>query len=266
MVKTDCTRDAELLEEALGSHMFQNNSIDSSLSPNNLDDLEIENNFENDFEYGFSNLVDSLEDIVESEKNKKESISVPVNIEEEYSVEECLTEETEQNSISSEEFVDTFNKCDNTPEELTEDLIESQLNQLFTDDLEMDNNSKENNQDLMDDQEDPDNVELVTVNDSFEEFAEVVYPCLIINGATSQEEVNFLKRFQVRKENSKAIFLYCEAPQGIIEIGHVELSLQFLLTLSRMPGYKLFSVFSEKSTKQEINLTNPEVLINFISF
>lgn len=261
MVKTDCTSDAKVLEEALGSPMFQNDSIDSSLSPNNLDDLEIENNFENDFEYGFSNLVDSLENIIESEKNKNESINVPVKKEEEY-----LTEETEQSSISSEEFVDTFNKCDDTLKDLTEDMIESQLNQLFTDDLEMGRNCEENNQDLLNDQEDPDNIELVTVNDSFEEYADVVYPCLIINGATSQEEVNFLKRFQVSKEDSKAIFLYCEASQGVIEIGHVELSLQFLLTLSRMPGYKLFSVFSEESTKQEINLTNPEVLINFISF
>ena len=96
-------------------------------------------------------------------------------------------------------------------------------------------------------------------------YAEINYPCLLLNGASTNEEVEFLRSFSTVENNSKAIYLYCEAPQGVCEIGYIKLNLKFLLTLSRMPGYRLYSLYSSTSERNEIKLDNPEFLRNFIS-
>lgn len=96
-------------------------------------------------------------------------------------------------------------------------------------------------------------------------YAEINYPCLLLNGASTNEEVEFLRNFSTVENNSKAIYLYCEAPQGVCEIGYIKLNLKFLLTLSRMPGYRLYSLYSSTSERNEIKLDDPEFLRNFIS-
>lgn len=96
-------------------------------------------------------------------------------------------------------------------------------------------------------------------------YAEINYPCLLLNGASTNEEVEFLRSFNTVENNSKAIYLYCEAPQGVCEIGYIKLNLKFLLTLSRMPGYRLYSLYSSTSERNEIKLDDPEFLRNFIS-
>lgn len=96
-------------------------------------------------------------------------------------------------------------------------------------------------------------------------YAEINYPCLLLNGASTNEEVEFLRSFSTVENNSKAIYLYCEAPQGVCEIGYIKLNLKFLLTLSRMPGYRLYSLYSSTSGRNEIKLDDPEFLRNFIS-
>lgn len=96
-------------------------------------------------------------------------------------------------------------------------------------------------------------------------YAEINYPCLLLNGASTNEEVEFLRSFGTVENNSKAIYLYCEAPQGVCEIGYIKLNLKFLLTLSRMPGYRLYSLYSSTSERNEIKLDDPEFLRNFIS-
>ena len=96
-------------------------------------------------------------------------------------------------------------------------------------------------------------------------YAEINYPCLLLNGASTNEEVEFLRSFSTLENNSKAIYLYCEAPQGVCEIGYIKLNLKFLLTLSRMPGYRLYSLYSSTSERNEIKLDDPEFLRNFIS-
>lgn len=96
-------------------------------------------------------------------------------------------------------------------------------------------------------------------------YAEINYPCLLLNGASTNEEVEFLRSFSTVENNSKAIYLYCEAPQGVCEIGYIKLNLKFLLTLSRMPGYRLYSLYSSISERNEIKLDDPEFLRNFIS-
>ena len=283
MVKTNYICEANSseknLSESLKDSFFESRITESPVSPNNLDDLEVES----DFREGLSDLADSLENILEHEqkklsalndcnehtelsKNNQKSVDDIVNDSEVGDKKEIVAGQIKQNVDTPESYSDLSVNSDDVLKSLTDELLESKLDQLFEDDLDSENNDKEFNQELMEDLEDPDNVELITVDDSFEEYADVKYPCLLINGATSQEEIDFLKKFQSNKKDSKAIFLYCEAPQGVIEVGYVELSLHFLLTLSRMPGYRLFSVFSEESTKQEIDLTNPKILINFISF
>lgn len=96
-------------------------------------------------------------------------------------------------------------------------------------------------------------------------YAEINYPCLLLNGASTNEEVEFLRSFSTVENNSKAIYLYCKAPQGVCEIGYIKLNLKFLLTLSRMPGYRLYSLYSSTSERNEIKLDDPEFLRNFIS-
>ena len=96
-------------------------------------------------------------------------------------------------------------------------------------------------------------------------YAEINYPCLLLNGASTNEEVEFLRSFGTVENNSKAIYLYCEAPQGVCEIGYIKLNLKFLLTLSRMPGYRLYSLYSSTSERNEIKLDDPEFFRNFIS-
>lgn len=96
-------------------------------------------------------------------------------------------------------------------------------------------------------------------------YAEINYPCLLLNGASTNEEVEFLRSFNTVENNSKAIYLYCEAPQGVCEIGYIKLNLKFLLTLSRMPGYRLYSLYSSTSERNEIKLDDPKFLRNFIS-
>ena len=96
-------------------------------------------------------------------------------------------------------------------------------------------------------------------------YAEINYPCLLLNGASTNEEVEFLRSFSTVENNSKAIYLYCEAPQGVCDIGYIKLNLKFLLTLSRMPGYRLYSLYSSTSERNEIKLDDPEFLRNFIS-
>ena len=96
-------------------------------------------------------------------------------------------------------------------------------------------------------------------------YAEINYPCLLLNGASTNEEVEFLRSFSTVENNSKAIYLYCEAPQGVCEIGYIKLNLKFLLTLSRMPGYRMYSLYSSTSERNEIKLDDPEFLRNFIS-
>lgn len=96
-------------------------------------------------------------------------------------------------------------------------------------------------------------------------YAEINYPCLLLNGASTNEEVEFLRSFSTVENNSKAIYLYCEAPQGVCEIGYIKLNLKFLLTLSRMPDYRLYSLYSSTSERNEIKLDDPEFLRNFIS-
>ena len=163
---------------------------------------------------------------------------------------------------SEESMTDDLSKKDESDE--IDSLLDDKLNQIFsTEDFDDDfeQSAEEQNVDKYY-QEDDVNLESV-IDEST--YAEIKYPCLLLNGASTNEEVDFLRSFSTEKNNSKAIYLYCEAAQGVCEIGYIKLTLKFLLTLSRMPGYRLYSLYSDTSERNEIKLDDPEVLINFIS-
>lgn len=226
-----------------------------------------------DLNFDSSSLADDLEGFVKND-TVQESIT-------EYSKEpmtDDLSKEDSEETIadnfskdnseepmvgnSEESMTDDFSKEDESDE--IDSLLDDKLNQIFsTEDFDDDfeQSAEEQNVDKYY-QEDDVNLESV-IDEST--YAEIKYPCLLLNGASTNEEVDFLRSFSTEKNNSKAIYLYCEAAQGVCEIGYIKLTLKFLLTLSRMPGYRLYSLYSDTSERNEIKLDDPEVLSNFIS-
>lgn len=159
-------------------------------------------------------------------------------------------------------MVDNFSKEDESDE--IDSLLDDKLNQIFSTEDFDDNFEQSAEEQNVDKYYQEDDVNLESVIDE-STYAEIKYPCLLLNGASTNEEVDFLRSFSTEKNNSKAIYLYCEAAQGVCEIGYIKLTLKFLLTLSRMPGYRLYSLYSDTSERNEIKLDDPEILSNFIS-
>ena len=215
-----------------------------------------------DLNFDSSSLADDLEGFVKND-TVQESIT-------EYSKEPMTDDLSKEEPTvdnfskddSEETIADNFSK-DNSEEPMVGNSEESMTDDFskedFDDDFEQ--SAEEQNVDKYY-QEDDVNLESV-IDEST--YAEIKYPCLLLNGASTNEEVDFLRSFSTEKNNSKAIYLYCEAAQGVCEIGYIKLTLKFLLTLSRMPGYRLYSLYSDTSERNEIKLDDPEVLSNFIS-
>lgn len=211
-------------------------------------------NLDNELDLNFdsSSLADDLEGFVKND-----------------TVQESTTEYTTEPTIgdfskddSEEPTVDDFSKEDESDE--IDSLLDDKLNQIFSTDDFDDNFEQSAEEQNVDKYYQEDDVNLESVIDE-STYAEIKYPCLLLNGASTNEEVDFLRSFSTEKNNSKAIYLYCEAAQGVCEIGYIKLTLKFLLTLSRMPGYRLYSLYSDTSERNEIKLDDPEVLSNFIS-
>ena len=211
-------------------------------------------NLDNELDLNFdsSSLADDLEGFVKND-----------------TVQESTTEYTTEPTIgdfskddSEEPTVDDFSKEDESDE--IDSLLDDKLNQIFSTEDFDDNFEQSAEEQNVDKYYQEDDVNLESVIDE-STYAEIKYPCLLLNGASTNEEVDFLRSFSTEKNNSKAIYLYCEAAQGVCEIGYIKLTLKFLLTLSRMPGYRLYSLYSDTSERNEIKLDDPEILSNFIS-
>ena len=228
-----------------------------------------------DLNFDSSSLADDLEGFVKNDtvqesitEYSKEPMTDDLS-KEEPTVDNINKDNSEESTVgdfskddSEEPTVDDLNKEDESDE--IDSLLDDKLNQIFsTEDFDDDfeQSAEEQNVDKYY-QEDDVNLESV-IDEST--YAEIKYPCLLLNGASTNEEVDFLRSFSTEKNNSKAIYLYCEAAQGVCEIGYIKLTLKFLLTLSRMPGYRLYSLYSDTSERNEIKLDDPEVLSNFIS-
>lgn len=175
--------------------------------------------------------------------------------------------ETENHSTEEEEDYNTNDDLDDGLGEdgfdVDDDELDDELEKLFDEvNDEVEDIPEEIPEEEKQYKEDEVNLESVVDETA---YAEINYPCLLLNGASTNEEVEFLRSFSTVENNSKAIYLYCEAPQGVCEIGYIKLNLKFLLTLSRMPGYRLYSLYSSTSERNEIKLDDPEFLRNFIS-
>lgn len=228
-----------------------------------------------DLNFDSSSLADDLEGFVKNDtvqesitEYSKEPMTDDLS-KEEPTVDNFNKDNSEESTVgdfskddSEEPTIDDLSKEDESDE--IDSLLDDKLNQIFsTEDFDDDfeQSAEEQNVDKYY-QEDDVNLESV-IDEST--YAEIKYPCLLLNGASTNEEVDFLRSFSTEKNNSKAIYLYCEAVQGVCEIGYIKLTLKFLLTLSRMPGYRLYSLYSDTSERNEIKLDDPEVLSNFIS-
>lgn len=228
-----------------------------------------------DLNFDSSSLADDLEGFVKNDtvqesitEYSKEPMTDDLS-KEEPTVDNFSKDNSEESTVgdfskddSEEPTVDDLSREDESDE--IDSLLDDKLNQIFsTEDFDDDfeQSAEEQNVDKYY-QEDDVNLESV-IDEST--YAEIKYPCLLLNGASTNEEVDFLRSFSTEKNNSKAIYLYCEAAQGVCEIGYIKLTLKFLLTLSRMPGYRLYSLYSDTSERNEIKLDDPEVLSNFIS-
>ena len=228
-----------------------------------------------DLNFDSSSLADDLEGFVKND-TVQESITEyskePMTDDfskEEPMVDNFSKDNSEESTVgdfskdnSEEPMVDNFSKEDESDE--IDSLLDDKLNQIFSTEDFDDNFEQSAEEQNVDKYYQEDDVNLESVIDE-STYAEIKYPCLLLNGASTNEEVDFLRSFSTEKNNSKAIYLYCEAAQGVCEIGYIKLTLKFLLTLSRMPGYRLYSLYSDTSERNEIKLDDPEILSNFIS-
>ena len=228
-----------------------------------------------DLNFDSSSLADDLEGFVKNDtvqesitEYSKEPMTDDLS-KEEPMVDNFSKDNSEESTVgdfskdnSEEPMVDNFSKEDESDE--IDSLLDDKLNQIFSTEDFDDNFEQSAEEQNVDKYYQEDDVNLESVIDE-STYAEIKYPCLLLNGASTNEEVDFLRSFSTEKNNSKAIYLYCEAAQGVCEIGYIKLTLKFLLTLSRMPGYRLYSLYSDTSERNEIKLDDPEILSNFIS-
>lgn len=228
-----------------------------------------------DLNFDSSSLADDLEGFVKNDtvqesttEYSKEPMTDDLS-KEEPTVDNFSKDNSEESTVgdfskdnSEEPMIDNFSKEDESDE--IDSLLDDKLNQIFSTEDFDDNFEQSVEEQNVDKYYQEDDVNLESVIDE-STYAEIKYPCLLLNGASTNEEVDFLRSFSTEKNNSKAIYLYCEAAQGVCEIGYIKLTLKFLLTLSRMPGYRLYSLYSDTSERNEIKLDDPEILSNFIS-
>lgn len=228
-----------------------------------------------DLNFDSSSLADDLEGFVKNDtvqesitEYSKEPMTDDLS-KEESTVDNFNKDNSEESTVgdfskdnSEEPMIDNFSKEDESDE--IDSLLDDKLNQIFSTEDFDDNFEQSAEEQNVDKYYQEDDVNLESVIDE-STYAEIKYPCLLLNGASTNEEVDFLRSFSTEKNNSKAIYLYCEAAQGVCEIGYIKLTLKFLLTLSRMPGYRLYSLYSDTSERNEIKLDDPEILSNFIS-
>lgn len=91
---------------------------------------------------------------------------------------------------------------------------------------------------------------------------ELDYPCVLIKGIQSQEELSFFMNRGGSKEKLLPLFLDFEG--YIKRIGFFEVSLNTLLVLKSIGDYELF-IIKSPSEKVQIDLNSDQVLEKFIS-
>lgn len=87
------------------------------------------------------------------------------------------------------------------------------------------------------------------------------YPCLFIEGITSEEEVFFFKNRKI--DSDMKLPLYCKVDGVPIAVGEFELTLDALLMLRSIFDYKLY-LYKSVGVVTEIDLNDTKTLLKFI--
>lgn len=106
-------------------------------------------------------------------------------------------------------------------------------------------------------------LEEVNLQQHYQEEAafKMVFPCLVIDGLCSEEEFLYFKKRPF--DDSVALPLYCYVDDIITHIGSLDLTMDTLLSVRSIAGYKL-TLHKDREHAVEILLNRPEFLQRFI--
>lgn len=89
----------------------------------------------------------------------------------------------------------------------------------------------------------------------------IKYPCVVLEGVTSNEEIEF---FRGRKPDAAAsVSLYCFVGDEPVHLGMIELTVKDLMMLRSIYDYKAVLYVSE-GCANPLNLNDAETLVKFI--
>lgn len=94
-----------------------------------------------------------------------------------------------------------------------------------------------------------------------ESLASIQYPCIFIEGLTNTYEIKYFSERLC--DESLSYPLYCTVEGVPFKIGNFEMSLNSLLTVRRIFGYKI-NLHKSKDSIVNIDLDSPETLMKFI--
>jgi hypothetical protein len=108
-------------------------------------------------------------------------------------------------------------------------------------------------------------LEEVDLDEGYQKKCEekIEYPCLRIDGITSEDELVFFHNRDFGREG-QSIPLYCFVEGVMTRIGDFELSVDSLLAVRAIADYRL--VILTGTGEKEIDLNDPETIIKFINF
>lgn len=243
---------------------------------NVLNDLEMREE-----ESSITEIATMLDDLIKESEEQMNDLSNLTQVDNSGEVVDLSTDATDsdfRSGITIDQKDSDFGEG-NISGDLQDDLL-TRMDEIFngiddlTDDLYDSNDLDKNNQieskndgSVIDEQNcnQEERVDLETVEDDSVIYEEVVYPCLIIRGVTSMEEIDFIKRFRVKTLDTKSIYVYIANRDNVAEIGYVELTIDFLLVLEKMPSYKVSLLQSKNGKMIDVDLHNPNDLVKFIS-
>lgn len=89
----------------------------------------------------------------------------------------------------------------------------------------------------------------------------VEYPCVFLEGITSNEEIEFFRNHDTDEDTS--VRAYCSVAGEPISLGKIDLTLHALLTIRSIFDYRI-SLHKNRDCVITIDLNDPETLIKFI--
>lgn len=100
------------------------------------------------------------------------------------------------------------------------------------------------------------------LNDFSFMMKDVKYPCVVIEGITSNDEIEFFRNRGKETDSSLAAYMVVEGEP--VSLGFFDLTLENLLAVREIYDYKLV-IYKERSSEGTlIDLNDPSTLIKFI--